>query len=67
MITLPDGRSFCPCGCPHCMVHPARVLGLSLDEALRLATRKSLVIDFTDPANAGGKWLRKPRKRNPKK
>jgi hypothetical protein len=27
--------------------------------------RKPLVVDFTDPANTGGKWLRKPRK--PKK
>jgi hypothetical protein len=44
------------------MMHPLRVLGLSLDEALKLPARKSLVIDFTDPANTGGKWLRKPKK-----
>ena len=43
------------------MMHPARVLGLTVDQAIKLAARKPLVIDFTDPANTGGKWLRKPK------
>jgi hypothetical protein len=57
MITLPDGRSFCPCGCPHCMMHPARVLRLTLDEALKLARKNGVAIRIPP----GGSWLQKPK------
>jgi hypothetical protein len=44
-------------------MHPERVLGLSLDQALKLAKRSSLVIDLDAPENQGGKWLRRPRRK----
>lgn len=57
ITTLPDGRSFCDCGCEFCMLNPARTLGLSLDDALKLAGRKSLVIELP----FGGGWMQEVR------
>ena len=53
ITTLPDGRRFCDCGCEFCLLNPARTLGLTLDDALKLAARKPLVLEL----GFGGGWL----------